>query len=80
MKFNDYVYNISVQDDESYIVNQVAVHNCGLPVVATDVGSLRMIMDSMWIVPTYPENIVIKDMSNRLNLYASYSYNLRWQK
>ena len=26
--FDDFVYNISVQDDESYVVNNVVVHNC----------------------------------------------------
>jgi ribonucleotide reductase alpha subunit len=26
--FSDYVYNISVEEDESYVVNNVVVHNC----------------------------------------------------
>lgn len=46
--------------------------SCGLPVVTTDVGSLRMIMDSMWIVPVNPESVVVRDVSNRLNLLSKY--------
>lgn len=46
--------------------------SCGLAVVTTDVGSLRMIMDSMWIVPTHPESIVVKDMNARLKMLSSH--------
>lgn len=44
---------------------------CGLPIVATDVGSLRMLMDSMWITPVNPESVVINEMSNRLTTLAT---------
>ena len=30
--FNDYVYNISVEDDESYVANGIVVHNCALAI------------------------------------------------
>ena len=29
-EYNDYVYNMSVEDDESYTVNNIAVHNCSM--------------------------------------------------
>jgi glycosyltransferase involved in cell wall biosynthesis len=44
----------------------------GLPVIATDVGSLRMIMDSMWIVPANPESVVVSDMNTRIKMLVKH--------
>jgi len=41
---------------------------CGIPVVCTDVGSIRMILDSNWIVPVNPEKTVVEEMNKRLHL------------
>jgi glycosyltransferase involved in cell wall biosynthesis len=41
---------------------------CSIPVVCTDVGSIRMILDSKWIVPVNPESVVIEEMNKRLHL------------
>jgi glycosyltransferase involved in cell wall biosynthesis len=40
---------------------------CGIPVVCTDVGSIRMILDSDWIVPVNPEKLVVDEMNKRLH-------------
>ena len=34
VEYNDYVYNLAVDEDESYTVNGVAVHNCRSQIVA----------------------------------------------
>ena len=39
---------------------------CGIPVVCTDVGSIRMILDPEWIVPVNPEQTVVDEMNKRL--------------
>lgn len=39
---------------------------CGIPVVATDVGSLRMLLPSEWLVPVNPEETVVSEMSKKL--------------
>ncbi|MFA5767597.1 MAG: glycosyltransferase family 4 protein, partial [Candidatus Paceibacterota bacterium] len=40
---------------------------CGIPVVCTDVGSIRMILDSDWIVPVNPERSVVEEMNKCLH-------------
>lgn len=40
---------------------------CGIPVVCTDVGSIRMILDDDWIIPANPEWLVIDEMNKRLH-------------
>ncbi|MCK9558035.1 MAG: glycosyltransferase family 4 protein [Candidatus Cloacimonetes bacterium] len=42
--------------------------SCGIPVVCTDVGSIRMILDPDWIVPVNPENVVVEEMNKKLHL------------
>jgi glycosyltransferase involved in cell wall biosynthesis len=41
---------------------------CERPVISTDVGSLRMVIDSKWLVDVNPESRVILQMNTRLNL------------
>ena len=41
---------------------------CGLPVISTDTGSVRMLLDKDWIVPIYPEKEAIKQMNKKLDL------------
>jgi len=41
---------------------------CGLPVISTDVGSIRMLLDPEWIVPVNPEATVVAEMNKKLNL------------
>jgi len=41
--------------------------SCGIPVVCTDVGSIRMILGSDWIIPVNPERAVIDEMNKRLH-------------
>jgi hypothetical protein len=40
--------------------------SCGIPVVCTDVGSIRMILDPEWIVPVNPEHTVVEEMNKKL--------------
>jgi glycosyltransferase involved in cell wall biosynthesis len=40
---------------------------CGIPIVCTDVGSIRMILDPDWIVPVNPEKSVVEEMNKRLH-------------
>ena len=46
--------------------------SCGLPVISTDVGSLRMVMNNMWLVPVHPENVVVNSLNHRLSVLANY--------
>ena len=46
---------------------------CGLPVVSTDVGSIRLLLDNEWIVPVNPEEIVVEEMNKKLKLLAENS-------
>jgi glycosyltransferase involved in cell wall biosynthesis len=48
---------------------------CGIPVVCTDVGSIRMILTPDWIVPVNPEKIVVEEMNKKL--YALENKDLR---
>jgi hypothetical protein len=41
---------------------------CGLPVVSTDVGSVSMLLDKKWIVPTIPEHKTIEEMNKKLKM------------
>ena len=41
---------------------------CGMPVICTDVGSIRMILDPSWIVPVNPERIVVDEINKRLHM------------
>lgn len=43
----------------------------GLPVVTTDVGNVRSIVDPKWIVPVEPEADVVREMNIRLDCLAS---------
>lgn len=47
--------------------------SCNLPVVATDVGALKFVLDDEWLVPVYPEDIVVKEMNYRLDLLNKYT-------
>ena len=44
--------------------------SCGLPVISTDVGSVSMLLDKKWIVPTIPEHKVIEEMNKKLKMLA----------
>lgn len=44
----------------------------GLPVVSTDVGCLRMLLDEEWIVPNTTEEEIIKNMNDRLHILSKY--------
>lgn len=41
---------------------------CGLPVIATDVGSMRMLLDPEWIVPALPEEEAIEQLNHKLHI------------
>ena len=41
---------------------------CGVPVVSTDVGCIRLLIDSDWIIPVNPESIVVDEMNKRLGI------------
>ena len=41
---------------------------CGIPVVCTDVGSIKMILDTDWIVPVNPEKTVVDEMNKKLHM------------
>jgi glycosyltransferase involved in cell wall biosynthesis len=44
---------------------------CGIPVVCTDVGSIKMILDPEWFVPVNPEKTVVDEMNKKLHLLES---------
>lgn len=44
--------------------------SCGLPVISTDVGSVSMMLDKEWVVPTIPEHKVIEGINRKLKLLA----------
>lgn len=44
----------------------------GKPVIATDVGSVAMLLDKEWVVPVNPEKNVIKEINYRLDLLKKY--------
>jgi glycosyltransferase involved in cell wall biosynthesis len=40
---------------------------CGIPVISTDVGSIKMMIHKDWIVPVNPEELVVKEMNKKLH-------------
>ena len=40
----------------------------GLPVVATDVGDMGELVDSEWLVPVEPDEVVVKEMNKLLDI------------
>jgi len=47
---------------------------CGIPVVATNVGSMKMLLDDVWIVPKMPEDELINEMNKCLSILKNYPY------
>lgn len=43
-----------------------------LPVISTDVGSLRLVMNPEWIVPVNPEQTVIDEINAKLDILSKY--------
>jgi len=43
-----------------------------LPVISTDVGSLRLVINPQWIVPVNPEQSVIDEINSRLMILSKY--------
>jgi len=41
---------------------------CGLPVVSTDVGSVRLFLEPQWLIPTENENKIISDINKCLEI------------
>lgn len=41
--------------------------SCGVPVISTDVGSLRMVMDHQWLVPVNPESVIVSEINKKLH-------------
>jgi len=41
---------------------------CGLPVIATDVGSLNLLLEKEWLIPSDPEDLVVSEMNKRLTI------------
>ena len=67
---------ISVSSTEAMPRVILEAMSCGLPVISTDVGSVRLLLDSEWIVPALPETTVIEEMNKKLTLLKNNS-NLR---
>lgn len=42
--------------------------SCGIPIVATDVGFIKMFIGNDWVVPVNPEKIVVDEMNKKLDL------------
>lgn len=45
--------------------------SCGIPVISTDVGFVKMFIGKDWIVPVNPEEVVINEMNNKLDMLFS---------
>ena len=43
---------------------------CGIPIVATSVGTLPLIIANQWLVPVNPEGKVVKEIDKRLTLLS----------
>jgi glycosyltransferase involved in cell wall biosynthesis len=41
---------------------------CGLPVISTDVGSIKWLLEPQWIVPVDPENTAIAMIDDRISM------------
>jgi glycosyltransferase involved in cell wall biosynthesis len=50
---------------------------CGIPVICTDVGSIRMILDNEWIVPVNPEKTVVSEMNKKLHMLENKDIRLK---
>lgn len=46
--------------------------SASLPVISTDVGSIRMLIGDEWIVPVNPEETLIKNMNEKIKLLEKY--------
>jgi len=44
----------------------------GLPVISTDVGCLRMLLEPEWIVPNSSEEDIVKNINDRLHILKKY--------
>ena len=44
---------------------------CGLPVISTDVGSMRLLLSNNYLVPANPEPIVIEQINKKLDLLSN---------
>jgi len=44
----------------------------GLPVISTDVGCMRMLLEPEWIVPNTSENDIVKNINDRLAILQKY--------
>jgi len=42
--------------------------SCGRAVVATDVGNMRMLLDEQWIVPKSPDDVMLREMNEKLDI------------
>lgn len=42
--------------------------SCGLPIVATDVGDMCELVESEWLVPVEPDDVVVREMNKRLDI------------
>lgn len=49
---------------------------CGLPVISTDVGSVSMLLNKKWLIPSNDENFIIFSMNKKLKLLKE-NYSLR---
>lgn len=47
--------------------------SCGLPIISTDVGSVKMLLDKEWIIQVYPEQEVINKMNEKLSIFNKYT-------
>lgn len=44
----------------------------GLPVISTDVGNVKMLLDKEWIVPNTSDEEIIRELNNKLSLLYKY--------
>ena len=41
--------------------------SCGLPVIATNVGCISLLLDSKWVVDAMPDDVVVQQINDRLD-------------